>query len=337
MDAIRYVLALSVIIAHFNILCGYNIPWLISSATGVSGFFAMSGFLIFGSYYRQPSISQFLKSRGRRILPPYFFIVLLCAIGFVFISDLGAIEYFSSPQWWKYLVSNILFLNFIEPSLPGVFEGAAFYMSAVNGSLWTMKVEWCLYISVPIVASLLFWINKSGNRNYIGLTFLFIIISSIAYRMLLLQLFDSTGKPIYEILSRQFLGQLAYFYIGACIYFFLDEFLKYKWYVFCMCIIMILMCDIIPFYDIILRPITESCLVLWFSLVGNWGKYISRHDNVSYDMYLFHFPIMQLAVYLEINQLSVIPSFTIVLSIVVILSFLSWNFIGCHFKRKNLR
>ena len=41
MDLVRYYLALSVLIAHFNYLTGFEIPWPTNSFTGVGGFFAV--------------------------------------------------------------------------------------------------------------------------------------------------------------------------------------------------------------------------------------------------------------------------------------------------------
>ena len=54
----------------------------------------------------------------------------------------------------------------------------------------------------------------------------------------------------------------------------------------------------------------------------------ARHDNVSYDMYLFHFPILQLCVYFGLPELGVVVSFVVALLATVVLSLLSWNLVG---------
>ncbi len=120
MDAIRYVLAFAVVVEHFNYLCGADIPFPIPASTGVGGFFALSGFLIYRNFEKRPGLRHYIAARARRILPPYLFIVLLCAFLLAAVSSLPAARYFTDPQWWRYLVSNALFLNFLEPSLPGV-------------------------------------------------------------------------------------------------------------------------------------------------------------------------------------------------------------------------
>ena len=148
-DIIRYYLSFIVVFAHFSILSGANnFNWITSSGEAVSGFFILSGFLVYYSFLKKPQLNDYIKKRARRILPPYIFIVFLCFIGGLFLSTMTVSEYFTSPQLYKYIVSNVCFLNFLEPCLPGVFTDSI--MPAVNGSLWTMKVEVMLYASVPI-------------------------------------------------------------------------------------------------------------------------------------------------------------------------------------------
>lgn len=333
MDFIRYILALSVLVAHYNTLTSSSIWWPIPSSAGVSGFFTMSGFLIYREFDRCPSVKTYLLRRGLRIMPPYILVVLLCA-GLLFLcSTLPAKEYFLSVQWWKYLISNLLMLNFIEPSLPGVFSGDDFNISAVNGSLWTMKVEWCLYLSVIPVVWFIHRIHRTSERS-LGV-FIAILLLSIAYRYCFTLLFDHTGKALFEILGRQFFGELAFFYFGVIIYYFLDLFLKFRWV-----ILALLLCGLYVFTHsggilrITLEPLIIGGLVMWVSLIGNWGKYFSQHDNVSYDIYLFHFPIIQTAQFIGLTTIgSQYICFASVTAIITIISFFSWNLVGRRFAK----
>lgn len=324
MDAIRYVMAFSVVVAHFNELCGFDIPWPISSATGVGGFFALSGFLILHSYRANPGLRRFLTGRALRILPPYFLIVLLCAFLLAPVSSLTAAEYFGSAGWWRYLAANLTFLNFLEPCLPGVFDGPQFAVGAVNGSLWTMKVEWCLYLTVPVAVWALGRFRRLGDTRL----FAWIIVFSTLYSLLFTWLYHTTEREIYAILGRQFFGQLSFFYVGALAFTRLDVLLRRRWVILAVLAAGLLLMQTDPFVRVALRPVVEGGLVIWFSIIGSWGRYVSRHDNVSYDIYLFHFPLLQLAVWLGLPAQGQWTCFAAAVAATVLLSVLSWNLVG---------
>ena len=153
-DFIRYVLAFVVAVAHFYGLT--DTPrqgWWMTSGDAVSGFFVLSGFLVFRSFQRQPDWRHYARRRLCRVVPPYLFIILLCVVAGAFLTEWPTADYLTSGQTYRYLLANVFFLNFLEPSLPGVFSHNA--LTAVNGALWTMKVELLLYATVPLVAACL--------------------------------------------------------------------------------------------------------------------------------------------------------------------------------------
>lgn len=330
MDAIRYILAISVIVGHFNELLSFKLPVFITGFNAVGGFFVISGFLIFRSYEKSKSLKSYVQKRIRRILPTYYFIIIICAIGLSVISNLCFNDYFTSLQWWKYLISNLCFLNFIEPCLPGVFENN--YIQAVNGSLWTIKVEWSLYLSIPVV----FYIIKRFKLNSYKIIILLYIVS-VLYRVVFLYLYSKTQIEIYNILSRQFFGQLCYFYTGVFMYFQLKNFLKYKWYIFVSAILLLLFKDYIWMYDITLGPLVVSVLVLFFAFTGKWGYLLKGKNNISYDMYLWHFPLIQICSYFGIQHIGQYYAFIIVFGITIFFSCFTWFVVGKRYLYPKIR
>ena len=161
MGLVRYYLAFAVFVAHFNAVYDAGIWFPTDGYNAVGGFFALSGFLVYPSYLKHRNLKDYMLRRVRRIFPPYMFIVLLCAFALVFVSTLPASEYFFNAQWLKYLASNLTFMNFLCPELPGVFQDLP--VKAVNGSLWTMKVEILLYLSVPVAVALLTYIHRRAR------------------------------------------------------------------------------------------------------------------------------------------------------------------------------
>lgn len=62
-DIIRYYLSFIVVFAHFSILSGANnFNWITSSGEAVSGFFILSGFLVYYSFMKKPQLNDYIKN-----------------------------------------------------------------------------------------------------------------------------------------------------------------------------------------------------------------------------------------------------------------------------------
>jgi peptidoglycan/LPS O-acetylase OafA/YrhL len=107
----------------------------------VDVFFVASGFLIMSSLERG-SLARYLWARCLRIYP-----ALLVAVG-LSVLVLGPLlttspTYWHEPATWSYLYKNGSLLG-TEYFLPGVFQSNP--DKAVNGSLWSLPVEFSLYL-----------------------------------------------------------------------------------------------------------------------------------------------------------------------------------------------
>ena len=298
MDWVRYVLASAVVVAHYNILTGQSFFFPISSASAVGVFFGLSGFLVYASYERATSMSRYIANRARRILPPYLFVVIGCAFALAAVSTLSPRQYFADMAFWKYMAANLTFLNFLQPDLPGVFEHSV--TPAVNGSLWTLKVEWLLYLSIPLFCYVVHRFRQAFDYVIVG-TFLF----SLLYRQLMQLQYESTGNELYRILSYQFAGQMVYFYTGVLVFRHLDWVDAHKMPVTMSCITALSIAgwmeSSLPsgfFLSLLLnliQPFASVCIALVISISRPFfPSAIRRIGNCSYEMYLFHFPIIQL-------------------------------------------
>ena len=159
---IRLICALIVIYEHSVILTEVKVlPCLNLRSVAVNVFFILSGFWVTLSYLRSSSVKEYAKKRCNKIFPLYFTVVILSAILLVFFSNLSAKDYFTDSEFKKYLIANLTTLNFIHPTLPGVFEGLALGGSVI-GSLWTIKIELGFYIILPLIVYL---INKMSKNN----------------------------------------------------------------------------------------------------------------------------------------------------------------------------
>lgn len=283
-DLLRLMFASMVCLVHTQALSGYRelewIPQLLSSALAVKAFFVVSGFLIFMSYERSSSLRSYVVKRVRRIYPAYFIVVMLSACLLWLVSDLSIDSYFS-VEWMKYVAVNLVFLNFLHPGLPGVFEGLA--LPVVNGALWTLKIEVMFYASVPILV----WLCcRFGRLRVLVLCYL----GSVLYAWLLNDLADAHNSALFRELARQLPGQLSYFVAGAFFYYFLPWFERHVIYFMWVAVPVLLLGRDYPMP--VLEPFALATVVAFFGLffyVGNVGKY----GDFSYGIYILHFPIIQ--------------------------------------------
>lgn len=329
MNLLRYLLSLGILINHFNVLMGHEIPYFISHDR-IGGFFALSGFLMYHSYTKVNNLKKFVVHRSRRILPTYIFIVLLCALGLGCISTLPLLDYFSSIGFWKYLAANLSFLNWLCPGLPGVFTGPEYEIWTVNGSLWTMKVEWVLDLSVPLFV----WLIGKNNwkKEKVALV---IVIFSMFTRLIVQHLYYSTGNNIYSILGRQFLSQMGFFYCGMLVYFYREWLSKRLPYVIGLGFILYILTPIVPYGNIFIAPPAVALLFLGISMIGKTVTAFIHVNCVSYNIFLVHYPIVQFCVWLGLKDSSVWLSFSIVLISTIVLALLTNKFIDRPFNKRH--
>ena len=156
---LRLICCLVVIYEHVVVLSEAEFPALFRGVA-VNIFFILSGFWVTQSYLRSSSVKEYFLKRCKKILPQYLLVVIASAMLLSSFSVYSSSQYFFSKDFLKYLVANISTLNFIHPKLPGVFAGIG--DSAVNGSLWTIKVEIGFYIILPLIMLLS---KKQENAN----------------------------------------------------------------------------------------------------------------------------------------------------------------------------
>lgn len=261
-----------------------NDIFLCESPVFVWGFFVISGLLTFNSYIKTPDLRLFVGKRIRRILPAYLTVVLMGFIAGLFLTSLPLSEFLHNAQTWKYLGANAVFLNYLQPTLPGVFEGNV--LPFVNASLWTMKVEIMFYISVPIV----YWLINRFGRNKVVIS---IVLLSILYDVLTAELYNYTGNPIYAKLNHQVFGMFAYFYAPVLLLFNKEKIRKYIIPLLVLSI-PLLLCAYSNEWAKRFSPFTLSIVLVAFAYGVKKLHFSYGWKDVSYEFYLLHFPILQI-------------------------------------------
>ncbi|MEA2374494.1 MAG: hypothetical protein QOD53_957 [Thermoleophilaceae bacterium] len=153
---LRLAAAALVLVSHGFLLTGRDDPALsLGRETlgdlAVTGFFAISGFLVARSWCRDPRLGPYLARRALRILPGLWVVVLVSAyvLGPLF-TTLPIQDYLASSATHMYVAGNSVFHTSLY--LPGVFEGNPH--GSVNGSLWTLPMEVQAYLAVAVLGLL---------------------------------------------------------------------------------------------------------------------------------------------------------------------------------------
>lgn len=321
-DLLRFLFAGTVFLVHAHVLSGHAdlqiLSTMLSSEIAVRGFFVVSGILVFMSFENSRSLRSYAEKRLRRIYPAYFVVVMLGAILLATLSTVAPADYFSLG-WVKYVLANLVFLNFIHPTLPGVFPDNIF--REINGALWTLKIEVMFYAVIPVIVLAC---RRLGRLWVLAV----IYIMSVLYTFILTGLAETTGSPMYVVLARQLPGQLAYFVSGALIYYYLDVFEKhiFRFLVPAVCLLIAH-----KFYPLpAVEPLALAIVVAFFGFflyAGNFGK----HGDFSYGIYILHFPIIQAMVHAGFFERS--PYLALVAACVLVMgaAVLMWNFVEKRF------
>ncbi|MEN8189771.1 MAG: acyltransferase [Thermodesulfobacteriota bacterium] len=326
-DLLRLVLALTVCLAHLGEVTGVQAFGILAryfySGPAVDCFFVVSGFLIFRSFHRSSSIHSYLDKRIRRIYPAYLAVILISALLLPLLAAHPVVSYLSF-DWLKYLGANLIFLNFLEPNLPGVFINNP--LQPVNGSLWTIKIEVLFYLSVPLIALLY------RRRSKIRL-FVLLYILSVTYSTILLALWQKTHNPNLLLIEKQLPGQLAFFLSGGLLYFYYPVFSRFTYRILLLGVIGMgihLKFVIYPLY-----PISLAVLVVFFTLkmpfLGNWGRF----GDISYGVYIYHFPLVQTLTVLGFFTLPPKLSFGLLLILLFFISYSSYHLVEKPFLKKS--
>jgi peptidoglycan/LPS O-acetylase OafA/YrhL len=152
LDLLRLVAAAMVLYSHQYALLGLPEPsfmgWNSFGGAGVTIFFFLSGFLVSTSWDRDPHVKRFFVRRSLRIFPGLWLVVFLTVflLG-PLLTVLSPGDYFTSRTTLRYLGTAALVSTNV---LPGLFAHNPVPF-VVNGSLWTLPVEFLCYCTVALI------------------------------------------------------------------------------------------------------------------------------------------------------------------------------------------
>ncbi|MFT3747950.1 MAG: acyltransferase [Agriterribacter sp.] len=316
---IRHIAALFVLISHSYDLLGKSGEEPLSilsnnffsfSRIGLIVFFFISGFLVTQSLVTSKNIVHFLWKRILRIYPALIILIILTVfvLGTLF-TTFPLSVYFASSQTWQYFVGGISLIK-LRFYLPGVFNG-----EGVNGSLWSLPIEFRLYLMLVLV----YFIAGFKRDILISLVIILIVFLFFVGVQKYLSVPKWLGIYIYWGL---------YFFTGSLVYFLKNK-IKLNFLIF--------FCFVIFYFFpgklAILGRLSElliicyGCLLVGFRIPSFKSLFFSENDY-SYSIYIYAYPIQQAIIYVS-GRDNISPVCLMFLTIIILIPFcwMSWNYI----------
>ncbi|TGE10053.1 acyltransferase family protein [Hymenobacter fodinae] len=327
-DAVRLGLALIVVLCHLAVLTELPAfqPFLtyLSADFAVKGFFVLSGCLVTQSFLRSSSVLEYAEKRVRRVYPAYLTTILVAWLIGLAATRLSAIEFLRSKEAYKYIAANATFLNFLQPTLPGVFVQHP--VPVMNASLWTIKVELCLYCCVPI---LVFLFRRLGAYTAVAICF----VLALGWEWGLGQVAGLSPKMVAE-LSRQFPGMLHLFALGALFGVEERRLGQYLgWVVLAAAPLFWLLHE--HSLRVVIEPICYASVVLFLSKRLRFQLRAGKWGDLSYGVYLLHFPIIQLLLHMGLFRGNPWLALALLLLTVLAAAFLLWHGVEKPWLKRN--
>ncbi len=280
-DFLRLLFASIVFIYHavaLSSFTGANIEaqWGRLAEISIQGFFIISGMLVYGSLERAKNIFDYAAKRVRRLYPAYVVVILIPALISLMLGG-------GLAQIGKYVSANLLFLNFLQPTLPGLFEGQRF--PAVNGALWTLKIEVMFYMALPLLG----WILAKVERAKWGALILLYVGAEI-WRIVI----PNIDIPHATQIARQLPGQMSFFVIGMILWMLKDK-LQSRLGLLGIVGLVLAVVSFAPYLEF-LRAAGLGGLIfmLAYAPVSKFAPKLNaaRFGDFSYGVYITHFPII---------------------------------------------
>lgn len=322
-DGLRLLAASAVLFSHSYALVptGQTEPLveLTGGRLGLGGiavltFFAMSGYLVTQSWSSDPSPVRFMMRRSLRIVPA---LALVIVVSFALVgpltTQLPLPAYFSSGQAWTYLDKILIYPT--QYGLPGVFEHNP-YPIVVNGSLWTLRLEFGLYVAVAVLGYLgvsrFRWVNVA------------LAAASLMAGAVLLQTNFLGGMPFRHQAMFLFLNAVPFFAGAALAQGKIDG----RFFLGITAALVAL--TVLSIHTSYLAIALIASLPFVVILIARYGKCdLRRFGDYSYGIYLFAFPVQQTVVFF-LPDIEPVPLALLAGAATFACAFLSWHFVEKH-------
>jgi peptidoglycan/LPS O-acetylase OafA/YrhL len=325
-DALRLVAAASVVFSHsFLIAEGTQdhewLIWLtgnqsILGLVGVFVFFAISGFLVTQSFEETGDPLRFLAKRALRIFPGLFVATLLSAFVLApIVTTLRPGAFLGRPEPYEYVIGNTL-LDQTVHELPGVMFVNNPVGLEINGSLWTLRLEFAMYLMVLALGVLRLLTVRAA--------LLLVAFGMACLRFNMLDGLEKWGW-FFQLLSGW--GWLVGFFAAGMVLYKLRHTRIFDGRIALLALAGLVLS--VPLHQfILLFPLFGCYLALWLALTPRLPVIpAARFGDLSYGIYIYGWPVEQGVIWLLGGRAAWWQVFALALPAAAALAFLSWHLV----------
>jgi len=344
-DLIRLFAALQVAVVHSvyhqGLASRHDLPMLLTRYfPGVPVFFFVSGFLIYQSFDKNPSVVDFTVNRCLRIYPALIVCFLVSMLSVI------ATGYFriAPPHWLSlvgWAIAQLSFVQFYNPDFMRHYG-----VGVLNGSMWTISVELQFYVITPFLRRLM--LTRNADKRSTRLLWLALILVFMAANRIYAAAEPTYGGSIYfKLAGVTFIPWVYMFLVGALVQqnfrFFhamLSE--RFLWMFVGYLLIAVIAEHLFGWgFGNLLNPVCFIALV--FLVVAAAFSYptlsdhLLRRNDISYGVYIYHMPVINFV--LVSGYGGSIVGFGITMIATIVMALISWLMVekpALSFKRHPL-
>jgi peptidoglycan/LPS O-acetylase OafA/YrhL len=280
---------------------------------GLSGFFVISGYFIFQSLERSKSFLDYFKKRILRLFPALFAVLLLSVVLAPFLYK-SEVPFFKNIEVYTYLPNNLSLYHF-QSNIKGIFDTNAYH--AINGSLWTIRYEFSLYIAI----SMLFFFREQKQVALI----LLLLIFTFFYFLYVFYLNSFAGSTLFGLQGLHVLNLGAFFIGGSLLASLQFEKVKNKNVILGGVILILVLSISFNIYDSVKHVFIPIVVMLIGFIPLPFIRSFGKIGDMSYGIYIYSFPIQQILMYFFKMNTYTLMLVSVLLSIGF--GYISWHLI----------
>jgi len=292
----------------------------------VAGFFVISGFLVTRSFVTSSTALRYMWKRFLRIFPGFWVCLLVTA------ALIAPLAYFyqhnhltgylggHSDSPVRYVQANFwLGMNQynIDHLLGGTPWARNFDQRAFDGSLWTLIYEFKCYIAIAILG--VFGVLRHGRYGIVA-------VSAALWAVLLVETRNPHAvAPGFPVIGDPWMVRLAFLFSLGTLLFLFQEKIPISGWLAAMAGAVFAVSLRTPIYPEV-GQIAFAYLCFWLA-VRLPIRNADRYGDFSYGLYIYAFPVQQMASLNHLNRWGLVPYVLITFTASLGLAVASWHFV----------